>query len=644
MNSSRPALNGATLLYAVALNAFTVILLELAVRWYWAQDFPTALRIVQAVVLYGLSALAGAGLGVAAQRLSRRGEIGSWALWGFATVLVGFLVALRVYWNVHESMALPSLAAIGVFLLLTAGSFLMWRFFVVRLDRWLAPLTWLALASFIAWVDYDKTSVLSAAGNKPLTEVAAVSVLFGAAVFGLFRSAATGFRKWDGWAAALVALVLLTLLGAPHHRRPPLRELSTGTVAPTEGAPDNGLLIVIDTVPAKRFGCYGGMSTPAIDELARDGILFRNAYSASNWTRSSFASILTGLSPSEHRVGVLPTTKRDTALSELIDTLPERMREHYTTIGLVCNPHLSYGFGLTQGFEIHQYYNLKTNPFSLIRFVKSAFRLEKRYETADRMVRHAINKIRAASRSGRFFMMLHILDPHMPYYPHPEYLPELQDLYPDASEDLLHHLSEIKYADSQIAILFDFLKAHDLWDSTLIIVTADHGEEFGEHGGTEHGHTMYNEQIKVPLIARVPGIEPGRVIDQPISNRRIFNLFAQTLRRSGGPYDMLAGNFGEPVPVIAEWGYYGSEIKAVVDGMTKYIHCPEHQTEELYDLEADPLEQNNLILSASDALIERLFGYLQPALERDSTLTRVKGASIDEGIEAHLRALGYLGN
>jgi arylsulfatase A-like enzyme len=285
--------------------------------------------------------------------------------------------------------------------------------------------------------------------------------------------------------------------------------------------------VTIDTLRADHLSSYGypRQTTPVLDGLARNGVRFANAYSTSSWTVPAVSSLLTSLHPESHGVvkAVLVNgeVRSQQILPEHLPRLPELLRANgYRTFGITANGHLDGAFGFAHGFD--RYENLG--------FRATAERIE---ET----LRAMRDEIRDASP---YFLWLHYFDPHAPYVQRQPWLARygsrdprviqrvpVQDqagdyrtlrIEPDSPE--LEHLlarydAEISYTDQAVGRALRLL---DAGAETMIIVTADHGEEFLDHGSFGHMGTLYDELIRVPLIVRLPGRRfAGEVVEQRVS-------------------------------------------------------------------------------------------------------------------------------
>lgn len=275
----------------------------------------------------------------------------------------------------------------------------------------------------------------------------------------------------------------------------------------------NVVLVSLDTLRADRLGVYGAKrpTSPVLDRIAAEGTLFEAAFSQAPWTLPAHASLLTG----RYRCGYGLRTSRsgEGALSPGVPTLAQRLREQgyataaFTEDGYVDAATFQRGFGL---FEE----NVSAD----------FFRPEGRVE---RIVASARAFIAAHARE-RFFLLLHTYEVHWPYdAPAPdrgrfakgpfERTPPLSPEGRSGAEELALYDEEVRHTDAVLARLFDALTEHGLDERTIVVVTSDHGEAFGEHGNFRHGTSMYQEVLHVPLIWRAPGlIAAGRRVDEAV--------------------------------------------------------------------------------------------------------------------------------
>jgi len=285
----------------------------------------------------------------------------------------------------------------------------------------------------------------------------------------------------------------------------------------------NVLLIMVDTLRADHLSCYGGspVQTPHIDQLASGGLRYANMFSQASWTRPSVATILTGLYPSSH--GAVHKADR---LPDRVDTLAEMLqRGGYRTVGFANNANVSAAFNFQQGFDEYHYLApdfffgaseaaSQLAVYSGLRLVRERFLshyvdVHHYYQPAE-VVTATVRDWLDHRPPGKepLFLFVHYMDPHDPYFVHPfngEGYARVANPNPPAElAEKLHRVyaGEVAYLDEHLGVLFDDLRKRGLWDRTLVVLTADHGEEFHEHGGWWHGTTLYDEQVHVPLLVK----------------------------------------------------------------------------------------------------------------------------------------------
>ncbi len=288
---------------------------------------------------------------------------------------------------------------------------------------------------------------------------------------------------------------------------------------PAEPRPRNLLLISIDTLRADHVGCYGHArpTTPALDALAAEGVLFLDASATSPWTKPSHASLLTGLYP--RRNGVLGF---EYGLSREVEHLAELLaRQGFQTAAVVSNSALTSD-GLERGFEHFEFVERGTGP------------------EPTTVTEHALSWLATRDPGRPFFAFVHYNDPHADYRALPPYLEQFVRPYEGlangkARQLFAHTLGVITYGpedarylsdlydaairqlDDRLGHLFESLRAAGALQDTLVVVTSDHGEEFLEHGGVQHGLTQYEESVRVPLVFRGPGLPRGWRLSEPVS-------------------------------------------------------------------------------------------------------------------------------
>ena len=398
----------------------------------------------------------------------------------------------------------------------------------------------------------------------------------------------------------------------------------------------NVILISIDTLRADHVSCYGydRDTTPNVDALAADSVLFEQAITPAPWTLPAHASLFTGLLPSQHGVQNFYQKLSDEAL-----TLGEVLRARsFLTLGVASFEYLFPDYGLVQGYDEY--------------FFRYPLRAEKIVEKAlDMLDRHC---------GKRFFMFLHFFDPHDPYDPPAPYntmfcpfgekgclkkehkspikafLGERRrPTENDIEAAIALYDGEVRFVDEQLSFLFERLKELDLWDNTMIVVTSDHGEEFWDHGSLSHGFRLYEEQIRVPLVVKLPhSRNAGTRVERQVGLIDVAPTILAELAIEGevdGPGRSL---FSRPNLELAKEHYYVSETVAhgvkrlcLRTNILKYItpNCYNYKglsyrsPELLYDLQNDSHETENLIAPEAElvALLredayEQLFGLSSP--------------------------------
>ncbi len=312
----------------------------------------------------------------------------------------------------------------------------------------------------------------------------------------------------------------------------------TGSLEASPDGPDV-VLITVDTLRRDKLSCVSesAPSTPALDALAADGLLFTNAWTVSSWTLPGMGTILTGMTP--RALGVTPRT----GLPESAPTLAEAAwRAGWRTAAVAANPYLGYEYGFERGFESFDH-TLVLEPLApagrsvLVREVTRYVLASSAPNDAERLIGRARRWLAAVPDDRPFLLWVHMMDPHLPYRLHADDpdRPQLPD-HPWFADDRFFSLPEIReaeaipadvatavealydgevrHADRWIGALLDDLRASNRYDDTLIVVLSDHGEEFFEHGGFEHGHTLMPEVSGVPLVVKLPGgREAGTRID-----------------------------------------------------------------------------------------------------------------------------------
>ena len=359
---------------------------------------------------------------------------------------------------------------------------------------------------------------------------------------------------------------------------------------PANRARPNVLIYVIDCLRADRVGAFGsrrGLS-PAIDAFAREAVVLDQTWACASWTKPSVACLFTGRYPPRH--GARTVSDR---IADGTPTLAEAFsRAGYSTRAVVANPILdAEHFGFGRGFR--SYRNLARDYAGL---AVNAVPADARLITDD------VAGWLPAVRDRPFFLYLHSLDLHYPYLARET--PGQPKLAENASESDLYD-SEFAYNDHEIGRLLAILKQEHRLEDTIVVVTADHGEEFGEHGTTRHGHSLYQDLVHVPLVIRLPGGEgagarisdPVSLVDLPQTVLELASLpglaeadGVSLARRFRGPA------LARPLPIFAEQISPVETLYAVRNERYKAIDelVPKEESL-LFDLSSDPRETTPLV-------------------------------------------------
>ncbi|MFP3939454.1 MAG: sulfatase [Thermoanaerobaculia bacterium] len=411
---------------------------------------------------------------------------------------------------------------------------------------------------------------------------------------------------------------------------------------------ENVILISIDTLRPDHLGCYGyeGPTSPNLDELCRESVVFEQAISHAPSTLSSHASMLSSLLPHQHAASI--SDRRP--LPEDVTTAPEVLQDlGYRTASFNDGAQVDARWGLDQGFDVY----------------RSSAEHEDRF---DPIVTRAIDWLDDPGASeAPFFLLLHTYEVHHPYTPSPEDLEtigaspydgwlgdaveveELQQINEQArslaEEDLdfivAAYDAEIRSVDRALGRLLAGLRDRGLLESTLLVFTSDHGEEFNEHGQVGwHSHSLYDELLKVPLVVRFPDQKwAGERVRRQV---RLIDLAPTVLGSLGlkppGPWrgvDLLQILRGEEVqPLVAVSKRDGGESYSLRTGRWKYYDG------RLFDLHEDPGERLEVSASNWDR-VEAFKGQLYRAI-RDGRREAVDPVDLDPETRKRLEALGYL--
>jgi arylsulfatase A-like enzyme len=475
-------------------------------------------------------------------------------------------------------------------------------------------------------------------------------------------------RWWGGLIAFLIVVGVacaLSLIG-----RPLDGVRVTAGIPPALRDRPNVILIGLDALRADRLGCYGhaGDQSPCLDALAADGVRYDQAITQSSWTKPSFATILTSLYPSTHQA-----VHKSDRLPGTVTTLAEILSAAgYRTGGFANNINIASHFGFDQGFGDYVFLapdycfwasdsSSQLAIYQIARRVRAKMkgdriRFQDFYQDAEIVNREAISWLEA-NRESRFFLFLHYMDPHDPYFEHPyngQGYARASNQNPDAAlaptfSELYD--GEVRYLDEHLGQFFDWLKAEGLYDDALIVLTSDHGEEFQEHGGWWHGQTLYEEQIWVPLIVKYPGgARAGMVVTDLARSLDIAPTILDVLGLKAPEGMMGRSLWSETEPphfVFSEEDHEGNVVRSVRTHTDKLILAnPDNPRglpgTALYDLSCDPGEQNDLSAQYPGTASRMKKWVSQAEALTQGQAVEAEVVEIDPEVEERLRNLGYI--
>ena len=449
----------------------------------------------------------------------------------------------------------------------------------------------------------------------------------------------------------------------------------------------NLIIYLIDTLRADHLGCYGYArpTSPHIDRFAAESIRFENGRAQSSWTKPAVATVLTGLYPVAHGAEL-----RSQRIHESVDTLAERLQAvGYETALFTTNANIVARFGFDQGWDSFQYL---------------AHRRGRKHEHLDAAEMNTEIFAWLAARERRrptkpLFLFVHTLDPHDPYRPREEFrdllapgvdvetecclrTPQLAALPEVAARNharaaMALYDAEIAQNDAAFGDFLDELERRGLARTSAVLLTADHGEEFFDHGGWKHGFTLYEEMLRIPFVLRLPASAAaaarGRTVATPVDQVDIAPTLlalagaATAADLPGRDVQQLVGpertRTGASWPSFAWLQRPGAESTSTVAGGLKLLLFAgdrgtpgwtarlqedrpallQGAARELYDLARDPGEHANLLDLERRRPLRELWleGKLASALARHGGGAAAEEAEIDPDLERSLRALGY---
>jgi arylsulfatase A-like enzyme len=458
----------------------------------------------------------------------------------------------------------------------------------------------------------------------------------------LLRRPPKGFLRAAVLCAAVFAIFIVagSVAGAvakPSERSTPLSDAKTRPTGP------NIILVAVDTLRADYLPLYSSdlpIKTPNLEAFAKDSVLFKDCFAQASWTKPSFATIFTGLYPESHTA-----TGKDSALPDQVTTFAEVLHEHgYYTQGFANNPNITAALHFDQGFT--SYVDLRTNLYfgaspsasnlSLYRILRvvrvramdklghlpvigkhfSKMDVHDFYQPGESVNTEVFSWLDSskAPKDRPFLLFVHYMDPHDPYFDHDtgKAYARAQNSHPDAATQLTPmvkaYFDEIVYTDRSFGRLAEGLKKRGLYDNSVIVFTADHGEEMYDHKGWWHGDTLYDEEIHVPLIVKLPKEVKAGEVDTALA--RHIDLAPTMIRLAGldpapamqgKPLFTPAGDFAnrDTAYVFSQVDFEGNTLEAVRTPDSKLIRANEDNPRglaplELYDVAQDPKETQNL--------------------------------------------------
>lgn len=426
----------------------------------------------------------------------------------------------------------------------------------------------------------------------------------------------------------------------------------------------NVLLMLIDTLRSDKLKPYNPQTrvkTPGLLRFLENAVTMRDARGQENWTKPSVATLLSSLYPWQHN-----SYKGDSVVPDSVELLPEYFRDRgFRTAAFIANGYVSDKFGFGQGWDDYTNY---------IR--------ENKRSTGDNVAADVLEWLDARPKNKPFFLYVHTIDPHVPYKPPANFL-AMYDPAPYSgpvnfakTNELLEKIKlgklplndrdkvrlqalydgEISFHDVHFAAIFDALDKRGLTDDTAVVVTADHGEEFWDHGSVGHGHSVYDELLHVPLMLRIPGVTEGNAIIR--GDVGLVDVAPTILDALGLPVpDTMSGHSflpelmgeGQSAPRVVA-SEFMNDYRTLTVGRYKLIHRG-LETATLYDLAADPHETHD-VAKSHPIVMRYARGVLgltlaentsEPAASKKPRVHQQENTKIDAQTEAQLRALGYVG-
>ena len=414
--------------------------------------------------------------------------------------------------------------------------------------------------------------------------------------------------------------------------------LAAASAAAAPNSSLNVVVLTIDTLRADHIGCYGykQIRTPNIDALAAEGTRFEHAYTPVPVTLPAHSAIFTGTYPMLSGMHDFSANKLSAQQLTLASVLKQ---QGYVTGAVIGSAVLDSRFGLNQGFDF--YYD----HFDFSRLDES--NLDEMERPGDVVADQALDWL-GKNYQKKFFLWMHLYDPHYPYHPPAPY-----------NQEYASHLydGEIAFADAQVGRLLRFLKDKGLYQSTVVVLAGDHGESLGEHGEKTHGFFIYNATLHVPLLVHVPETKQQKLVSRPVNLVDIMPTVLRILKMEVPPQvqgqDLLALISQESPDkreddtrtlyaetFLPRLHFNWSELRGAE---TKNYHFIDAPKPELYDLVRDPGETQNLF-NQKKAVAEEMRAKLARVIrEYSASAELAEKTGLDPALMERLKSLGYAG-
>ncbi|MGH0033241.1 MAG: sulfatase [Myxococcota bacterium] len=422
------------------------------------------------------------------------------------------------------------------------------------------------------------------------------------------------------------------------------------------GPPRAVFLLVVDTLRADHLGCYGGrFPTPHVDGLAGRGVRFEQAQAVAGWTVPSMGALFTSRWPRELDLLERPA-KRALDPFDLREQGPLRLRGDvphlaarlrdagYRTAGFVDQPMLRPDTGFARGFD--DYFEVAGHGV-VRRFVASGSaeragwdHTPHAYDNDRALVERFTAWLADAPADARLFAWLHLLTPHTPYRPPPEFAEGAPGPLTPAA-----YAGEVRAADALVGRALAAIDRHVGLEHALVVFTSDHGESLGDHGEVGHGQTLHAEVMRVPLLLAGAGVPEGRVVAAPA---RTLDIAPTLLERVGLEIPesfrgtpLLGPDAAPATPVLAEGVLYGPSEQAWIEDGYKLLLSAPGASAKLFSLDTDPDERTDLAPDEPErvARLRARLGEMRAALHADPP---PPGAGPSAEDREALRALGYV--